>query len=204
MCGRFAQESPLEEVERHFSIDHITCELIPRKDLYPSEGIPVIIMYKSETRLGLLHWGLIPRWSKIKPKRPLINARVETLSGKPSFRESFLYRRCLVISNGYYEWKKISETDSRKTKFLFQLPSKEPFAFAGLWDTWNKTHHSCTIITKDAVNSIKKIHNRMPIILEPKFYKEWLDPSNNNVERLQNILTEHAVEELLCQAISDA
>ena len=196
MCGRFAQECTIEEIQRYFDIDHVTCNPAPRHEIFPTQEVVTVIMHNGETRLGLLHWGLIPRWSKEKPKRPLINARMETLSQKPSFRESFRYRRCLVIADGYYEWKKKVETDSKKTKYFFQLPKREPFAFAGLWDTWNKTHHSCIIITKDAVDSIKEIHHRMPVILNRVAYREWLDPGNINIEHHIKILRDQAVHGL--------
>lgn len=203
MCGRFAQESLIEEIQQIFEIDHITCELTPQKEIYPTEKVPAIIMHKSKTRLGQLCWGLVPRWSKEKPKRPLINARIETLSQKPSFRDSFRFRRCLIIADGYYEWKKKVETDSKKTKYLFQLSEKRPFAIAGLWDTWRQTHHSCTIITKDAVDAIKDIHHRMPVILDASSHREWLDPTNNDTAHLYHLLADHAVGELVFHEIPE-
>ena len=90
-------------------------------------------------------------------------------------------RRCLIIADGFYEWKADPENGNRKTRFHFRLPSKEPFAFAGLWDTWQKDYHGCNIITRDAVGEVRDIHDRMPCVLKPEVYVDWLDPGNWDV-----------------------
>jgi putative SOS response-associated peptidase YedK len=145
-------------------------------------------MHESKTRLGYLTWGLIPSWAKEKKGTGLINARMETLDQKPSFRESFKKRRCLIIADGFYEWKTDPENDNRKTRYYFQLPSGKPFAFAGLWDTWQKDYHGCSIITRDAVGDVRDIHDRMPCVLEPEVYSDWLDPGNKDVHGLMESL----------------
>jgi len=105
MCGRFSQNITSEQLQQHFPIDVITCELEPMQEVFPSQQVPAIIMHESKTRLGLLTWGLIPSWAKEKKGTGHINARMETLEQKASFRESFRKRRCLIIADGYYEWK---------------------------------------------------------------------------------------------------
>jgi putative SOS response-associated peptidase YedK len=188
MCGRFSQNITLEQIQQHFPVDIITCEIEPRLEVFPSQQVPAIIMHESKTRLGLLTWGLIPSWAKEKKGTGHINARMETLDQKPSFRESFMRRRCLIIGDGFYEWKADPEDENRKTRYYFQLPSREPFAFAGLWDTWQKDYHGCAIITRDAVGDVRDVHDRMPCVLKPEAYREWLDTGHQDVHGLMEIL----------------
>ncbi len=196
MCCRFSQTYPAESIQRNFSVEHITCELIPRHEVFPSQQVPAIIMHQSQTRLGLLTWGLVPFWAKERKGPGLINARMETLSEKPSFRESFIKRRCLIIADGYYEWKQPPDKGGKKIRCFFQLPSKEPFAFAGLWNTWRKDHHSCTIITREAVEGIRDIHHRMPAILHPDACHEWLNPENRNPALINSLLLKGCIDTL--------
>jgi putative SOS response-associated peptidase YedK len=197
MCGRFSQNITLEQIQQHFPVDVVTCELEPRPEVFPSQRVPAIITHESKTRLGQLTWGLIPSWAKEKKGTGHINARMETLGQKPSFQESFKKRRCLIIADGYYEWKADPENGNRKTRYYFQLPSGEPFAFAGLWDTWQKNYHGCTIITRDPVGEIRDIHDRMPCVLKPEAYRAWLDPTNQDVHILEKILRDDSLLEFL-------
>lgn len=151
MCGRFSLNITLEQIQQHFPADAVTCEWEPRSEVFPSQQVLAIIMHGSKMRLGHLTWGLIPSWAKEKKGTGHINARMETLDQKPNFRESFRKRRCLIIADGFYEWKADPEKGNRKTRYHIQLPTKQPFAFTGLWDTWQKDYHGCTIITRDAV-----------------------------------------------------
>lgn len=169
--------APISVIRQRFQIDHITCDLVPREAFYPSQQVPVVIMHQKQTRLGMMTWGLVPSWAPEKKGRALFNARGETLAEKPSFRESFKKKRCLIIADGFFEWKTDPE-DGRKTRYLFQLFSMAPFGFAGLWETWRNTYHGCTIITRDATDPVKEIHNRMPVILAPDDCRTWLDPSS--------------------------
>jgi len=197
MCGKFSQNASLEQIQQHFPIDVVTCELEPRSEVFPSQQVPAIIMRESKRRLGLLTWGLIPAWAKEKKGTGHINARMESLDKKPSFREPFRKRRCLVIADGYYEWKAVPEKGKKKTKYYFQLPDKTPFAFAGLWDTWQKGYHGCTIITREAVGEIRDIHDRMPCVLKPESYASWLDPANQNVHGLRELLKTSSYDEFI-------
>jgi putative SOS response-associated peptidase YedK len=135
--------------------------------------------------LEKLHWGLVPFWAKdISIGNKLINARAETIASKPSFRNAFKKRRCLIPADGFYEWK---GPKGQKLPMLITLPESKPFAFAGLWETWNKKddqdtiYKSCTIITTEASDSVREIHHRMPAILKPEMYESWLDPLNQNI-----------------------
>ncbi len=120
---------------------------------------------------------------------------------KPNFRDSFRKKRCLIIGDGFYEWKSDPENDNRKTKYYFQLPSKAPFAFAGLWDIWQKDYYGCSIITRDAVGEIRDIHDRMPCVLNPDVYADWLDAENQDDHRLKKTLRNGCVDDFLISRI---
>ncbi|HKL01719.1 MAG TPA: SOS response-associated peptidase [Desulfotignum sp.] len=201
MCGRFSQNISLEQIQQHFAVDIITCKVEPRLEVFPSQHVPAIIMQESKMRLGHLTWGLIPFWAKEKKGTGHINARMETLDQKPSFKDSFRKRRCLIIGDGFYEWKSHQEIGNRKTKYFFQLPSNAPFAFAGLWDTWQKTYNGCTIITREAVGEIRDIHDRMPCILNPEAYTDWLDAENHDVHGLKRFLWNGCVDDFVISKI---
>ncbi len=134
----------------------------------------------------------------------MINARAETIAEKPSFKNAFKKRRCLIIADGFYEWK---GTKGQKQPMLITLPDKKPFAFAGLWEIWHKNkqapaYRSCTIITTEASASIREIHHRMPVILKPEVYKDWLNPQYQNTENLKHILAVERLTELTSYPVS--
>jgi putative SOS response-associated peptidase YedK len=122
MCGRFSLNITLEQIQQHFPVDIITCKIEPRPEVFPSQQVPALIMSESKIRLGHLTWGLIPSWAREKKGTGHINARMESLNQKPSFRDSFRKRRCLIIADGFYEWKADPENNNRKTRYYFQLP----------------------------------------------------------------------------------
>ena len=203
MCGRFAQFTVLENLHSRFPIDTVACEITPSYNVAPSQEILSIIRRK-ENLLLKLRWGIVPFWVKdfSKASKP-INARVETAAQKPSFKTAFRYRRCLILADGFYEWKK---TGSRKQPWFLTLPKKEPFAFAGLWDAWTgedgSVYDSCTILTTAASDSIRDIHHRMPIILNPDAFHEWLNPDNQDTSKLETLLREHTVQEFISHPVS--
>jgi len=201
LCGRFVQFSSLRTLERHFQVEIFGGELTASYNIAPTQEIFAVVQ-EVDRRLGKFHWGLLPFWSKdLSGASRLINARAETVAQKPSFRVAFKKRRCLILSDGFYEWQ--GEKGNKQPYFLF-LPDEKPFAFAGLWETWNPgnagdeqpTYHSCTIITRDASTSIRDIHHRMPVILQPQAYDRWLDPENQNSEDLQDILDSQHIRKL--------
>jgi putative SOS response-associated peptidase YedK len=203
MCGRFAQFTVLENLQSRFPIGTVACEITPSYNVAPSQEILSIIRRK-ENLLLKLHWGIVPFWVKdIKKAAKPINARVETAAEKPSFKAAFKYRRCLILADGFYEWKKI---DSRKQPWFLTLPEKEPFAFAGLWDVWTgedgSVYHSCTILTTAASDSIREIHHRMPIILHPDAFYEWLNPNNQDTSKLEHLIREQTVQKFIACPVS--
>src|SRR5262249_8129107 len=154
-------------------------ELRPRYNVAPSQLVPVVRLGADGGRqLELLRWGLVPSWAKDeKIGYSLINARSETVAEKPSFRSAFKQRRCLVLESGFYGW---APRDGKKQPWLFGLQGAEPFAFAGLWERWEKGEgdplETCTIITTEANDTVRPVHNRMPVILPHDSLAAWLDP----------------------------
>jgi len=155
---------------------------------------------KSENRLDKFHWGLVPFWAKdISIGNRMINARAESIAEKPAFREAFKNRRCLIPADGFYEW--MGQAGKKQPVFI-TLPDRKPFAFAGLWETWqnkndaNSIYQSCTIITTRASDSFRAIHHRMPAILAPRVYAAWLDPANHDAAALGEMLKNEIITEL--------
>jgi putative SOS response-associated peptidase YedK len=206
MCGRFVGYRSLRELEIYFPIDKVACEATSNFNVAPSQEILAIVKREGENWLDKFHWGLVPFWAKdISIGNRMINARAESVAEKPSFRNAFKKRRCLIPADGFYEWK--GEKGQKQPMFI-TLPDKEPFAFAGLWETWNQKdeqnslYRSCTIITTQASDSIRAIHHRMPVILRPQIYESWLDPANQDAADLADILKNEIVTELASHPVS--
>jgi putative SOS response-associated peptidase YedK len=156
----------------------------------------------------MLYWGLIPKWAKdSKIGAKLINARAETVAEKPSFKSAFRKRRCLVLADGFYEWQQ-QENKKQKQPYYFRLNDGQPFAFAGLWEQWEDVSgeaiDSCTLLTTDANELMRPVHNRMPVILNPKDYERWLDPEVKEPEQLQPLLRPYSTQEMLAYPVSTA
>jgi putative SOS response-associated peptidase YedK len=202
MCGRFARYSLSREIERYFNAHPDAFDIEPNYNIAPTQEIPVIIQQEGARHIKQLHWGLVPFWAKdISIGSRMINARVETVSSKPAFRAALKQRRCLVPANGFYEWK---GKPGSKQPYFFHLPSGEPFAFAGLWEVWEgkdappaaDPYTSCTIITTGASGAVEEIHHRMPLILKPEAYEEWLDPGNKEPAEIEELLKTRFVRDL--------
>jgi putative SOS response-associated peptidase YedK len=181
-------------------------EWAPRYNIAPTDMVPIVRqdMKLPTRRLTLAKWGLVPSWAKeasIGPK--LINARAESLTEKPAFRESFLTRRCLVPANGFYEWRKLTKGTQ---PFHIGMPDESIFGLAGLWERWRSPNgewlKSCTIITVPATPQIKDIHDRMPLIIPEGSYELWLDPAFKDPAGLQELLRPAASEHLSVRTVS--
>lgn len=179
---------------QQFQVELADTQLKPRYNIAPSQEIPIIRAHSDQGQraLAMLKWGLIPFWAK-DPKlgSRLINARGETASTKPSFRQAFRQRRCLIPSDGYYEWKSLGSGRS-KQPYLIQLQDDATFAFAGLWEQWkdadNHTVETCCIITTTANELTAAIHDRMPVILSPDDYTTWLHGEPVDVTELEGLM----------------
>ncbi len=206
MCGRFVGFRKLEELQGYFPIDKSACEVIENYNVAPSQEILVIVRRREENWLDRFHWGLVPFWAKdISIGNRMINARAETVAEKPSFRSAFKKRRCLILADGFYEWH--GEKGKKQPVFI-TLPDNKPFAFAGLWETWDdkgksdSVYRSCTIITTAASESIRQIHHRMPAVLKPEIYENWIEPNNQDIGLLENILEEQIETEFVYLPVS--
>jgi putative SOS response-associated peptidase YedK len=204
MCGRFALTLELDALMEAFPGFIFPQDLAPRYNIAPTQPVPVIPNDK-ERQVKLFHWGLVPFWAKDPAiGNRMINARAETLAEKPSFRAAYQSRRCLVLTDGFYEWRK--EAGRRaKTPYFIQLASGDPFAFAGLWEVWkggDAPLYSCTIITTEPNAVVAPIHDRMPVILPSSAYDLWLDPDEHNTEILQGLLKPYTGSDMVAYEVS--
>ena len=191
MCGRFELHATPAKIKAYFVL---TGEIgfSPSWNIAPATPINSIVADEEENRhLKLMHWGLIPSWAKDKSiATRLINARSETITEKPSFRNAFKRRRCIIPASGFYEWKKTE--DNKKQPWYISLTSNDPMAFAGLWEHWTSKEgdeiESCCIITTSANKFMQPIHDRMPVILSPDQWSVWLSQKEQIPERVLPLL----------------
>lgn len=214
MCGRFTLASDAEALKQTFFDFAGPMDLSPRYNISPTQDVAVIANTLTDTAEGtetgqmdFFHWGLIPSWAK-DPKigNRMINARSETLSEKPSFRNAYKRRRCLILADGYYEWRKIPG-EKRKQPVYIRLKSQKPFALAGLWEVWqadgmDEPLRSCTIITCPPNTLLAEIHHRMPVILPQNAYEEWLALNQQSADTLQPLLVPYPNEEMEAYPVS--
>jgi putative SOS response-associated peptidase YedK len=208
MCGRFTLRTPLSVLAQQFLFDlepHQPTEFAPRHNIAPTQTVAVVRKSRNlaKREFAMLHWGLVPSWAKdLKSAAKMINARCETAAEKPAFRTAFSRRRCLILADGFYEWKK---EGNRKIPHLFELPGSQPFAFAGLWESWRGLDRSsetpietCTILTTAANAICSALHDRMPVIIEPADYETWLNPEITDAGPISRII--HSTD--VCQELT--
>jgi len=203
MCGRYTLKTPINVLAERFDLDDYSSSLSPSYNIAPTQEVAAIVEEGEERKLETFRWGLIPSWSK-DPSigNKMINARAETVSEKPSFRSAFKKRRCLIVADGFYEWQK---TDGGKQPFHIKMNDSSPFAFAGLWEAWDKDGEeirSCSIITTDANDLMNEIHHRMPVILHPENYGVWIDSGFEEKEALMDLLKPYPSDEMEAYAVS--
>ena len=188
MCGRFAFYSPAEATAALFGASS-PADVKPRYNIAPTQFIAAVREDEQQAReVAMLRWGLVPFWAK-GPSigNRMINARAETVAEKPSFRNAYKKRRCLVLADGFYEWRKEGDT---KTPYFISLADGSPFAFAGLWENWSSKEsdeslQTTAIITTEASDFMAQIHQRMPVVLLPEHAGRWLD---GDMELLQEMI----------------
>ena len=175
MCGRFTIRTA-PRVKLPGVVAEPGLPFAARYNIAPTQDVYVVADFGNGPELTTLSWGLIPAQSG--DGKRFINARSETIESKPSFRESYKRRRCLILADGFYEWKR---SGSSKRPYYFQLSDESPFAFAGIWDSWGTKGRitACAIVTTVANETLKPIHNRMPVILHPDEYRHWLSPQTD-------------------------
>ena len=181
MCGRFKRSETWAQYYAYLGLNTPIPNAPPRYNVAPTDEVYVVRKSKGGIthELVTLRWGLVPYWAKdAKSAAKNINARAETVDEKPSFREAFANRPCLVLADGFYEWRK--EGRGRQP-YMITLTNGGPFVFAGLWEKWRATNENnqsletCTIVTTDASDVLSEIHPRMPVILKPEDHATWLD-----------------------------
>ena len=198
MCGRFVLLTDLRVITESFNVQNVACEYRPGNNISPGQQIAAVLRTDDQNSLVDLRWGLIPSWAK-DPSigNRMFNARAETIAEKPSFKNAFQKRRCLIPTDGFYEWQKLGKM---KKPLRFSLKSGEPFGLAGLYETWispeQKPVNTCTIITTKPNDLIKPIHDRMPVILPKDQEAVWVDPDNHNQKELLSILKPYPSDEM--------
>jgi putative SOS response-associated peptidase YedK len=202
VCGRFSL-TVSEEILRQYFPFKLPKKVLPRYNIAPSQEVLAVVSDDGKMTGKMLKWGLVPYWAN-DPKIgfKMINARAETVDEKASFKHAFKKRRCLILADGFYEWKKEGD---KKIPYRFTLKNKQPFAFAGLWEKWDKhggPMYTCTIITTKANELVEAIHDRMPVILPKEWEKVWLDPAIEDAEYLKSLLRPYPSEEMKMYEVS--
>lgn len=203
MCGRYSLTTDSETLAEHFQVLR-EIRFQPSYNIAPSQKILNIVELDDGSRKAVnLFWGLVPSWSKdSKNSAHLINARIETIREKPSFRSAFKHRRCLIPADGFFEWQK---QEHGKQAFHIHREDRQPFAFAGLWEQWQhetETLYTCTIITTAASKLMQPIHDRMPVIITPDHYHDWLNKTANADDTF-DLLDNQAYADMNTTAVSD-
>jgi len=210
MCGRYSLAVDPALILNLFPGLAIPAGFLPRYNIAPTQDV-LAVWSDGIRQVGAFRWGLVPGWAK-EPRMAasLINARAESVAEKAAFRDAFRQRRCLVLADGFYEWKP-GGVGQRKQPFYVQRSDGAPFAFAGLWERWappgadprgSEALRTCTIITTAANAFMQPLHDRMPVIVDPQRYDAWLDPSCQDRPRLQDLLKAQQAPDLVARRVS--
>lgn len=202
MCGRFVINIPLSVFIKFFGISEVG-DVQPRFNVAPTQSVPVIREASDGSRrLSAMRWGLVPAWAK-EFGDGLINARAETVNEKPSFRQAFRQRRCIIPASGFYEWQK---HNGKKIPHYVKMSGDVPMPFAGLWESWRSPEgqvlESCAILTTAANPAIAPIHDRMPVILHPDEFSLWLDREVHEADRLAPLFAPYPADRLEVYPVS--
>jgi putative SOS response-associated peptidase YedK len=214
MCGRFTSTVPPTDLAAYFDVDEVVVDdLGARWNVAPTDEVYAVAESASSgrRRLGTFRWGLVPFFARdASGSARMINARAETLLTKPAFRRPFERSRCLVPADGFYEWEPV-EGRAKKQPWYFRRKDGDVLAFAGLWSVWRPQRGSdegrlvsCSIITGEPNDLVRPIHDRMPVMLPPSAWSEWLDPANGDVAALQRLLVPAPAELFEATAVIDA
>jgi len=199
MCGRFTRKENFQQLAAQLGLK-VLPPVAPRYNIAPSQPVACVRTNPDTQHRECLDlkWGLVPSWAK-DPSigHKMINARAETVAEKPSFRKAFKRQRCMVLADGFYEWKREGQV---KQPYYIRFKDQRPFVFAGLWEHWEKeaapSLESCTILTTNANAITASIHDRMPVILQPNDYDLWLDPTIQDPEQLSSALKPYPSDEM--------
>lgn len=199
MCGRFTLTENIPALMEQFDFE-FAGQWEPRYNIAPSQEVLAIGANQLKRRGAFLKWGLVPFWAKdAKMGYKMINARGEEIDEKPAFREAFRQRRCLIMSDGFYEWRQVGKS---KQPYRFVMKDRRPFAFAGLYEMWRSPDNgellqTCTVITTAPNDVTREVHDRMPVILQANHYDEWLSKENQDVRSLKSLLVPYPADEMM-------
>ena len=203
MCGRFTLTASPDDLKARFGVDPGDLDVTPRYNVAPTDNV-LTVVNRGQVRAQMMRWGLIPFWAKdAKIGSRMINARAESVVEKSAFREAFQRRRCLVVADGFYEWRKEGKL---RVPMRVILNSSEVFGFAGLWETWKAPDgelvRSCTIVTTVANSLLAPVHDRMPVILSREAEACWLDTSVTDTAELRELLLPYPSSEMHVYEVS--
>lgn len=208
MCGRYTLKTNRSKIEQQFDVDDLQ-DFQPRYNIAPTQDCLIVRSGNpsGDRSAAWLHWGLIPSWTKDSSQsHGWINARSETAASKPSFRSAFKSRRCLVVADGFYEWNRMG---SAKMPYHFTVNHSSPFAMAGLWERWQPPGtdedgimETFTILTTTANETLAQHHDRMPVIIDPEFYDDWLNPFLVDAESVKRLIHPYPSRHMLARAVN--
>lgn len=223
MCGRFVSSSSSERIAEFFGAAYEGDDLEPSFNVAPTNDVYAVVDRSGERQLTTYRWGLVPSWAKdVKIGSKMINARAETIAEKPAFKGLFRKHRLIVPMDGFYEWRQGDQTSPTtgkpvKTPLFIHRRDDEPLAVAGLWAAWRDPSapldpesgeavwlHTCTVITTAANDTMRPVHDRMPVLLRRSTWSEWLDPTNQDVVGLQRLLVPAPKDLLTMHEVSTA
>jgi putative SOS response-associated peptidase YedK len=205
MCGRFTLTAPAQDVAEQFGLP-LFPSLAPRYNIAPTQPVAAVRARTdfATRELVFLRWGLIPAWAPDPSMGArMLNARAETVADKPAYRSAFARRRCLIPADGFYEWRTLA---GKKHPVHFRRRDARPFAFAGLWERWEATSgeviESCSILTTQANELVRPIHERMPVIVAPHHYDLWLGARPSGTDALRALLRPWPADEMTATPVS--
>jgi putative SOS response-associated peptidase YedK len=198
MCGRFALRTSPRKLAREFNVEDAP-QTEARYNIAPTQTVLAVRREPDGRAIGLLKWGLVPSWAKDESiGAKLINARSETVLEKPSFREAFKRRRCIIPADGFYEWQRAGKS---KQPYYFRLNEERPFGFAGLWEKWKTASgallETCAILTTEANELLRPVHERMPVILHREDYDLWLEDDPRKLDFVKELLRPYPASEMV-------
>jgi len=224
MCGRFVTASSPSLLADRFDVDDVDVDdFVPSYNVAPRELVLVVRQREDRRVLSQVRWGLVPSWAKDPSIGDrMINARADGLAEKPAFKRPFAKKRCLIPADGFYEWRVVAPPRTpkgrpRKQPVFVHRRDGEPMALAGLWDVWKVREgeawptgtddegwlRSCVIVTGEPNELVAPVHDRMPVLLPESAWATWLDPTNDDVERLASLLVPAPSEQLELWPVSD-
>jgi putative SOS response-associated peptidase YedK len=205
MCGRFSQQRPASELAEIFAAEPLADELGPRFNVAPTDDALVVVQRDDRRAITAYRWGLIPHWAdSSKVGSRMFNARAETLTSSPAFRDALRRKRCLVPVDGFYEWKR---EGTRRQPFLIAQADGRPLALAGLWSGWrdpaaDRVIRTFTIVTAGPNAQVAELHDRMPVVVPEEAWSTWLDPGLDDSAELQGLLQPNEAVDLRILAVS--